>query len=1070
MLPALCLLLSSGFAQDIVVSGTVTDVKGETLPGVSITVQGANTGRVTDENGKFSIPVSNPSAVLTFTYIGFVKIDRPVGNNRILNVVMQESTNDLQEVVVVGFGTQTKAEQTAAISSIKAEDIIKAPVGNVTNALTGRMSGVITRQPQGRPGLSEAQIYIRGRVSENSSALIIVDGVERESFGDIDANEIQNISILKDAASTALFGLKGANGVIVVTTKRGKVGKTQISYSGGFGLSTFGQRPETLGAYESAMLHNEGEQNMIKIGQLQPSQLTFTAEDIETFRRGDGDPLLYPDVNWYDALTRNVWARTNHNLNFTGGSKKAAYFISLGYTFEDGAFKQMNPDQNFATTPSSKRTNFRSNLDYNLTKTTKLTLNLAGRIENEYTPRFPNGQLDAEDAYLTGAEGLLRQLQTIPNWAIPYFPEYNARSNPEMIALDNTYNKLVSVGFGSFKFNNPYSALISGGGAKSDRNTLESIFVVEQELGSLTKGLSLRGTFAYDQSSYGTQILTGASRLYQVNRSTGQFIDAYPSPNQYQIDDPLNDTGNGSGGRYKTNLQLQLNYQRQFGSHKASGALVGTREYRPLSSDEAPVVFQGLVFKTGYNYEDKYFVAFNGSYQGSENFGEGYRYGFFPTVSAGYSISSEKFMAGIKERIKLDYLKIRGSYGLTGFSNAGRFLYQDEYSGLASNVYFGNPSNLGSGRFDPREGQYGATHPTAGKIPLLGHSRFGNPFVTFEKGLKRDLGIDATFFNNRIQITADIADEKRYDILLSRAKSTLLSLGERGTGSYNYGENYNSGYEFEIQFNNSNKRSFGYGLSFNFSHYKNKYVIVDEPINEPLQNFKIAGSAINQYRGYATNGFYQSEAEVNAGPIFPGFPHMPGDIKLVDLDGDGVIGPNDVTNIGYSDVPVDNYGAAPYIRFKNWNLSALFQAADKVSNELHPNDNVVQYFVHQLDRWTPENTDAKFPAIRPGSIGGRNQYYGNGRNFNYNSFNLQDASYIKLRNVQLAYRVPDTFARKIGMTNLNLVLVGQNLYTWTKFIGFDPENTGDKSVGFYANPAVTYPNIRTFQFNVRASF
>lgn len=1067
MLPALIFSAPFLFAQSIVVNGTVTDAKGDLLPSVNVTLKGTYTVRVTDNAGQFSIPVNNQSSVLEFSFVGYDKVERRVGATRQMSVVLTQQSNNLQDVVVVGFGSQKKGEGTSAISTVKAAEIIKAPVGDVSNALTGRIAGVMTRQPQGRPGASAAQIFIRGRASLNSAALIIVDGVERESFGDIDPNDIETISTLKDAASTALFGLKGANGVIVVTTKRGRIGKTQISVNSSVGLNTFGQRPEPLRSYESAMLQSEGEDNMAAIGALTHPKF-FTAEDIQKYKDGTGDPLLYPDVDWFDALTKKAWVRTQHNVSFRGGSKKASFYIALGYLYEDGMFKDFNTPSGYKTSPYAKRTNFRSNLDYNLTSTTKLSLNLAGSVQDEYTPRPINTQLNASDVFLTGSEGIFRGVYTLPSWAVPFFPEYTARSTPEMIQADNTFNQIRGVGWGGRIFQNPYTWLKSGGYSMQERNVLESTFILNQKLDFITEGLNFTGIFAYDQIFTSTRIQFGSAAGYTVNRSTG-LLQPSASQDGGAIDDGLNARPGTTAGKIKTNLQLNLNYARQFGDHKISGAAVATRELEMLAGGGAPIAFQGMVFKTAYNFRNKYFTEFNGSYQGSENLPKDSRYGFFPTVGLGYTVTEEKFMDNVKARIGLDYLKIRGSYGLVGFGNAGnRFLYLDEYAagGLQSygSFYFGNPGNAPAETFDPRNA-VGANVTPAPNVPVLYHNRIGNPFVSYEKSTKRNLGIDAYFLNNKIQFTADVFDETRKDILLARTASTQVIYGE-ALPSANYGKNYNRGFETELKLN-LNTGKFYYGLTFQFSHIKNKQLIVDEALNQTT-NLKLTGLPIGQFRGYAVHdGFFQSQAEADASPQLEGFRFMAGDIRLVDINGDNIINALDVTAIGYSDLPQDQYSLEPYMSHQGWRLSALFQAVYRVSSEFNPNDNTVQYFPHQLDRWTPKTTNGRYPAIRPGTVSG-NRFFAQGTG--NNAFNLQDASFVKLRNVELSYQLPRRIVSALGVDKVDLSLTGQNLYTWTKFIGLDPENNDERSVGFYVIRGVTYPNIRTFQFNIRANF
>ncbi|MGV3685431.1 MAG: TonB-dependent receptor [Daejeonella sp.] len=1052
----------------ITVRGKVVDEKGQPLPGASIRLKGAGNATVTDVNGDFILRNVNTNDVIVVSFIGFFNSEATITGQTSIQVVLKEDLRGLNEVVVVGFGTQTKATSVAAVSTVTAVDLIKAPVGDVTNAVVGRMAGVMTRQRQGRPGASTSDIYIRGRASNNSVALIIVDGVERETFGDIDPSDIESISTLKDAASTALFGLKGANGVIVVTTKRGIEGAAKVTYSTQFGINTFGQRPKPLRSYEAAVLHNEGEDNMISAGILPAGYLKFfTPADIEMFKSGKGDPLLYPDVDWFEELTQDSWPRQQHNLSLRGGSKKVNYFVSVGYMYEDGMFKHFDTPLGYRTSPYAKRTNFRSNLDYKITPTTTVSLNLGGRIENEYTIRGIKYTQTAPVAnFRSGAEAAFKWMYIAPSWSMPFDRAATARRTPDQIERDDTYNQIIGVGFGGALAyqENPYINLKRGGYTAGEKNILESTFMVNQKLDFITKGLDVSGTFSYDQSSEFYRTQAGAGAVYTVDRSTSQIVPAFANPATIRIEDPLNSNAGVGGGLLKTNMMIQANYKAGFNNHNVSGALVATRQIGFLTGTEAPRAFQGLVFRSTYNFNDKYYTEFNGSYQGSENFDKGYRYGFFPTVGLGYTLSNEGFMKNINSAIKLDYLKIRGSIGMVGYATGNislvgyasipsRFLYLDEYA-PAGSILLGNP-----------------TSPAA--APLYTHSRIGNPSVTFEKGLKRNIGIDANFLDNRVQIVADLFDEQRTDILMSRAGATFEHYGE-GVPIYNYGENYNGGVEAELKLNNRSG-AFGYGMNFQFSHIKNKRIIMDEPINIK-GNLKRAGSSIGQFFAYdVEKGFFQNQAEVDGWAKMEGFPFMPGDIKLKDVNKDGLITAEDYTSIGYSDVPIDQYSLEPHISFKGFSLSALFQAVDKVSSEFNLVETdaifiVPQYYEHQLDRWTPQTPNAKYPAIRAANIG-QNRFFGRtdlrGENTGIiNAFNLQDASYIKLRNISLHYAIPQKMVSKLRMSQATVSLTAQNLYTWTNFVGLDPENGDDLNVGTYVNRGVTYPNIRTYQINL----
>ncbi len=574
-------------AAAVDISGKVTDEDGTPLPGASVGVKGTNLGTAADADGNFKLSVPGRDNVLVFSFIGYQAQEIPVGNQTVFNVRLKPDVNDLNEVVVVGYGTQKKSEQTAAISTVSGEKITKAPVSDVSNALIGRATGIFSQQRSGRPGDSGAEIFIRGRASTNSAALVIVDGVERQGFGDIDPNEIESISILKDASSTALFGIKGANGVIIVTTKSGKEGKPQMSYTGNVSLMGYTVLPEFLDAYHSALLHNEGEENLIKYGLVPEGyQKLFTDEDIQTYKDGTGDPLLYPNVNWYKVLTRPVWLRTQHNFNFTGGSKLAKYFVSVGYLFEDGMFKNFKTPSGYRTTPSFTRYNFRSNLDFNLTKTTVLSLKLAGRLENRYSVRANSGSGNLEDRFGSGTEGLISRLSAVPSWGIPFFPEYTDRETEEEIRLDDTYNQIEDQGRLGINTFNPYALMKRNGYVSLDQNSIESVFVLDQKLDKITKGLKFRGIFGYDAYILGGRAQDGDFTAYGLDRATKELFVTRGS-----FEDPLRGPTVNRSGYIKTNLQLGFDYSREFDKHKVTATGVAQRELRGVDGGLAQHTF-----------------------------------------------------------------------------------------------------------------------------------------------------------------------------------------------------------------------------------------------------------------------------------------------------------------------------------------------------------------------------------------------------------------------------------------------------------------------------------------------
>lgn len=1035
---------------DRIVTGTVTDEKGETLPGVTVVVKGLQRGATTNAEGQYRVSVPENVNELIFSFVGYLSKTVQIGNKTAVNAVLQTDEKSLEEVIVVGYGTQKKSEQTAAISSIAGDEIVKAPVTDVSNALIGRVSGVFAQQISGRPGLNGANITIRGRASTNSAALIIVDGVERQTFGDIDPNEIESISVLKDASSTALFGIKGANGVIIVTTKTGKTGKAKVSYSGNVGRVNFTQVPEFLDAYPSALLHNEGEENLIKYGLVPASfQKVFTAQDIQTYKDGTGDRLLYPNTNWFKAVTRPNWYRTQHNLNFTGGSKAIKYFVSLGYLYEDGGFKDFSTPSGYKTNPSYTRYNFRSNLDFNLTPSTTLSLRLGGRLEGRYSFAAGANQGDFRQRFESGPEYLLTRMYAIPAWIIPFYPEYTNPKTPEDQRLDNTLNHIEDFGRAGVNTFNPYAVIKRNGYVDYRNNAIESVFVLDQKLDRITKGLGFKATFGYDAYIAGVRGQGGSYAAYNVNRTTKTLELARGS-----FEDPLGGVTAQNYGYVKTNLQLALNYARSFGKHNVSSVAVAQRELRGADGVAAPFANEGVVLRATYNYDSRYFFEVNGAYNGSENYPKTERYGLFPAVSAGWTISEEKFLKGAKW---IDYLKIRGSYGLIGYGSVGgtRFQYLDEYSnggsadpGTSSNSAANNRVRFG-------------TASTNVLFPVVWHSRAGNPDVTWEKSIKRNFGVEAAFLRNRMSVTADIFDEKRYDILLARNNSALVVFGESLPQS-NYGENYNSGYEVEASFKDA-KGNFRYGISGQYTHAKNRIVRADEPINLP-ENQKNAGQAIGQFRGYKVLGYYQSLDDIAASP--PSRVNgavIPGDFKFADLNGDGIIDNQDRAPIGYADIPQNVFGVEPNFGYKGFTLSALLQGVTKVnSNVFFAGGN---YYSQMLNRWTPENAqNATWPAIRPrGSAA---------PSYSTNDYLLQDASYVKLRNVEISYAVPAAFAKRLNMETIRVFLTGQNLFTWTKFVGLDPENNQGSAVAgsFFAGPNNAVPVSRTFNLGANIQF
>ncbi len=1013
--------------QQVNVSGTVLSSSDKTpLSGATIHLTKSNKGTQTDENGKYSI-TGEKGEKLVISFIGYNTYQATIKDKQVINVELVPISNSLNEVVVTGFTAQKKSEVTAAISTISGTEILKSPVSNVTNALIGRVPGIIAQQSSGRPGMNQSDLYIRGRVSNDAKALIVVDGIERESFGDIDPNEIETITVLKDAASTAMYGIKGANGVFVITTKTGKDGKPKVSLTSNVGIQGYKSLPPILPAYESALLHTEGQ---INIGQ--SASRLFSDNDLQIFKDGTGDPLLYPDVNWYKALTRKHWMQTQNNINVSGGSKFAKYFTSFGETFEDGMFKDLPTRSHVGTTPSYTRYNYRANVDFNITPSTVVGVRVSGRLEKRYAPSGISTPSDWRKAWAQGEEAFVSRILFIPSWGLPFYPEYT--QNPfNGLSFYNQIEDAARLGTNTF---NPYSVLTGSGYFAWNNDVSENIITINQKLDKITKGLSVKGVFGYTTVTSTVKFQAGTYARFNLDRNTKQITQIAGT------DGSLGSLRFQNYGDQKTSLQFFVNYDRSFKDHNISANLIGTRDLRELDGSTgalaAPYANQGLIFNSTYNYKRKYFIQLNGSYNGSENYPKNKRYGLFPALSAGYTLTKEKFM---EKYIWINNIKLRGSIGLSGIPGPfARFLYLDAYGG-GSSVFFGTNNT---------------------QVPTYANTQIGNDQISWEKSLKRNLGIETSFFKDKLQVNFDIYDDKRYDMVLPRNNTSYAYYG-LGLPPVNYGKNYNHGYEAEVTHSNRIK-NFTYSINAQISYNKNKILIADEPA-QLADYLKNAGTAIGQFRGYKVLGFYKDSADIASSPInkVTSNKSIPGDFKYADINGDGIIDNLDQAAIGYSNIPEYVGGLGLTLGYKGLSVSVLFQGVTHVSSDLiWYSSGTNQYYEQMLGRWTPTNPNPTWPVMRPG-----NQPGGNPNETN-NDFLLQDASYIKLRNVEVSYSLPKSFTNRLRMQGITIYANGQNLATWTKFYGLDPENY-TVPVGLESK-RTAYPLTRIVNFGLNVQF
>jgi TonB-linked SusC/RagA family outer membrane protein len=891
------------YAQNRTIKGVVKDNLGLPIPGASIKLKTAGTTAISDGEGKYTIAVPAGPATLIFSFIGFTAQEITVAAGvSVQNVSLKEDNTNLNEVVVVGYGTQKKSTLTGAISTISSKEILQSPTSNVTNSLIGRTPGLGAVQRSGQPGSNSAVINIRGLATYNGSgAIVVVDGIERPDFGDIDPNEIETINVLKDASSTATFGIRGANGVIIVTTKSGKEGKPKVSYSGNASIQTYTGIPKALDAYSNAYLINEANRNDGL------TSVTWSDAALQKFKDGS-DPIGYPNIDWFDYVTRKYYPQTQHNVNVSGGTKMVKYFASVGYLFEDGIFKQFDSPYQINSVPNYNRYNFRSNLDIKLTEDLEVSVRLGGRLQKRYQPsglRSGTGSFSYDNV-----EAMISRILQVPAFAYPVtLPDGRLAQNP-------------SVGTNIW---NPLGVLTRWGTRNDDYNNVQSTFNINYNLGKLVKGLSFKANLGYDSYFENTTRRNAVWAAYVIDRDTKEITIAGDRPR----DEPLSGLIADNGGTIHTNLQAGFNYNRNFGKHNFTGLVLGTRQLINVQGSTAttapPRASQGVVSRITYNYNDRYFAEFNAAYNGSENFPVGLKYGFFPAVSAGWTVSNESFMDDVKW---LSYLKLRGSYGLVGSDEIGqRFLYITSYlrnaAGFTAStpaftrpgmpVHFGDPTSV-------------VTYP----VVYLPSSSIGNPEITWETGLKRNIGIESKFFKNSLSLNIDLFDENRKDILTQR-NSGLTTLGQ-GYPALNVGEVYNKGYEVELDFNKQ-KGELIYGLNAQVSFARNKIISRDEPVGAPSYQ-KQEGKRVGQFFGYVTNGFYTSQQDIDSYvPNELGRP-IPGDLKYVDINGDGRINSDDRTAIGYSRVPEYIFSISPRVSYKGFSVTVMFQGVTNVSSDV----------------------------------------------------------------------------------------------------------------------------------------
>ena len=1039
----------------ITVSGTVLDkTTNDPLIGVSVVVKGvANAGTITDMDGKFTLKLPYAEAPLVFSYLGYQPQEIVPGAKKELTVLLQEDTKALQEVVVVGYTKQRKETMIGSVATITTKDLTQSPTANINNALAGRLPGLIVNQyAGGEPGVDQSELFIRGTATYgNQSAIVIVDGIERD-MSYLAPDEIETFTILKDASATAAYGIRGANGVIVITTKRGKAAeKATVNLKASIGINQPIGFPEYLGSADYATLYNEARLNDAKMTGADISSLNlFSQQAIDNFRRAKGDNSdgLGYDWDYYDFAFK-PGLQEDVSLSIRGGTDKVRYYVLANYFSQGGNYKYSNAGEYDSQTKFT-RYNFRSNIDININRYLSTRLDLGARITDRNAPGTTAGRL-----------------MTICATQPPYLPilvEENAHPQNEEYIQQNPRGMLY--GDNIYRYN--LLGELSRTGYLNEKNTyLNGSFAMNLDMEFLTKGLKAEVMFSYDASEgrwinrkldtykdgyreypkYATFMPIEGSDAYMAG---GHYTGAYKTGNKYDIDQTIGNgfSHNASDGR--TYIQARLDYNRLFSNrHEVTAMLLANRGNRTVNNELA-YHSQGITGRFAYYYNQKYLMEFNFGYNGSENFAPGKRYGFFPAGSIGWVVSEEEFM---KKASWIDFLKVRASYGLVGSDNvSSRFPYLAFYGG-GSGYDFGN--NFGTNVGGTSEGN------------------LANANLTWEKARKLNVGIDFTTLNQRLALTIDAFYEYRFDIITDMNSDGIMGYPDivgKDAALQNLGEVSNRGVDIELSWNDKIGKDFRYYIRPNLTFSRNRLEYKAEVARKNSWR-KETGKRLYENFVYVFDHFVadQEEADrLNKIGYQPWGQLIPGDVVYKDLDRNGVIDDEDRTAMGNPRSPELMFGIPFGFQYKNFDFSVLLQGATKSSILLNgaavfdfpqfEQDKIGRVKKMHLDRWTPETAaTAKYPALHYGT-------HDNNKNGNSSLF-LYDASYLRLKNVEIGYNVSPKLLRKFHVQQARIYVQGLNLLTFDKLgdVDIDPETKSGDGASWY-------PIQKVFNFGIDITF
>lgn len=1015
------------------VRGTVVDDTGEPLIGATIALKGGSAATASDIDGNYSLQVPDlKTAVLKVSYVGYLPQEIKVNGRSTVDVTLQTNAEQLEEVVVVGYGQQKKASVVGAITQTTGEVLERAAgIHDISAALTGNLPGVVTMQSSGMPGEESAKITIRGASSwNNSDPLVLVDGIERD-MNSVDVGSVKSISVLKDASATAVYGVKGANGVILITTKRGEEGRAKIDVSFTATLKSASKLPNKFDSFDALAARNKAVVH--ELG-LMPSSWSYMTPyetllkyrnpaNLEEFER-------YPNVDWQDYLFKDAAMAYNGAVSISGGTRFVKYFAAIDFVHEGDLFRNFDNHRGYETGFGYNRINARSNLDFQLTKTTVFKVNLSGS-NGQKRSTWPNDGSGFNQSNWNDVQVWAGAYNIAPNVFRPVY-------------ADGSYGYYPAF---SSQVTNSADLLANGGAFKTTATRINTDFVLEQNLDFITKGLNFRGMISWDnqfrEQGRGVSDLYNGPQYKWIDPATGAVTKKNPTETTSQFDylpgsKWSTQAGSVSNGNTLRNLnyQLQLNWNREFGVHNVGLTGVWTRQETAIGS-MIPMYREDWVFRATYNFADRYFVEYNGAYNGSEKFKKGKRFGFFNSGAIGWRVSQEKFWEGLRDW--WEELKIRASYGEIGDDSGGRYLYMDEWG-------TGGNTSMDITGYDNRS-----------MYTFYYLSKLGNPDAGWEKVKKFNLGIDYAFLNNMFAGSVEIFKDKRDGILINGNDRAMPSYFGQTPPTANLGKAESKGFEVEVRFSKNINRNMRVWANLSMTHAANKIIDRDDPALKPAYQ-KQAGYVIGQTHSYLDKGFLNSFDDIYGSPSHDvnDASRLPGDYYIVDFNGDGVVDNKDSVPYGYSGTPQNTYNATIGFEWKGFSCFAQFYGVTNVTREvsLVSFGNHIDNVYNIGDWWSGETGTGDILIPRwDSTVSG----YSNGTQY------LYDGSYVRLKNVELAYTFTNGWIKKLGLSYMKLYLNGNNLWVWSRM----PDDRESNFSGGSGSGA--YPTMRRFNFGVRFS-